>query len=243
MIRAAAKNYQDVAVVVVAGRLRRRSCDEMRASGGALSLATHWRLAKKAFRLTADYDRAISARLARIDVEDGRFEDRPPALPPVLDLRADRALDLRYGENPHQSAALYAERASGHRRRGAAAGQGAFLQQPGGPGRRLAAGLGVRRRPPRPSSSTPTRAAAPSRRLAGRELPQGVRGRPGVGLRRRAGLQPAARRGDRARDRQDLRRGHRRAGLHGRSRWRSSPRRRTCACSRCESGRRAPNSW
>jgi phosphoribosylaminoimidazolecarboxamide formyltransferase / IMP cyclohydrolase len=98
MIRSAAKNYRDVAIVVspsdysaVAG--------ELRAGGGTLSEATHWRLAKKAFRATADYDRAISARLARID-DHG-------ALPPVLDLRADKLMDLRYGENPHQSAALY----------------------------------------------------------------------------------------------------------------------------------------
>jgi phosphoribosylaminoimidazolecarboxamide formyltransferase/IMP cyclohydrolase len=112
MIRAAAKNYQDVAVVVspedYPGILK-----EMRASGGGLSLATQWRLARRAFRLTADYDRAISARLAGITVEDGKFEDRATALPRVLDLRADRVLDLRYGENPHQSAALYSNRTTG----------------------------------------------------------------------------------------------------------------------------------
>ena len=112
LIRAASKNYQDVAVVVSPDDYQ-AILDEMRASGGGLSLATHWKLAKKAFRLTADYDRAISARLARIDVEDGRFEDRKLDLPPVLDLRAGLALPLRYGENPHQSAALYSERKSG----------------------------------------------------------------------------------------------------------------------------------
>ncbi len=112
MIRAAAKNYQDVAVVVspddYAGIL-----EEMRSSGGGLSLATHWKLAKKAYRLTADYDRAISARLTRIEVEDGAFSDKPSGLPLVLDVRADQALALRYGENPHQSAALYSDRRSG----------------------------------------------------------------------------------------------------------------------------------
>jgi phosphoribosylaminoimidazolecarboxamide formyltransferase/IMP cyclohydrolase len=112
LIRAASKNYQDVAVVVSPDDYT-AILDEMRASGGSLTLATHWNLAKKAFRLTADYDRAISARLARIEIEDGRFEDRKLDLPPVLDLRAGLALPLRYGENPHQAAALYSDRRSG----------------------------------------------------------------------------------------------------------------------------------
>ena len=109
LIRAAAKNYQDVAVVVSPedyGAI----LDEMRANAGGLSLTTHWKLAKKAFALTADYDRAISARLARIDVAGGEFLDRPAeVLPAVLDIRAGRALSLRYGENPHQSAAMYSD--------------------------------------------------------------------------------------------------------------------------------------
>jgi phosphoribosylaminoimidazolecarboxamide formyltransferase/IMP cyclohydrolase len=113
LIRAAAKNHQDVAVVTApsdyAGLL-----EELKQGGGSLSLATHWRLAKKAFAMTADYDRAISARLARIEVEDSRFVDQPAgAIPAVLDIRAERALDLRYGENPHQQAALYLGRARG----------------------------------------------------------------------------------------------------------------------------------
>jgi len=105
LIRAAAKNCQDVAVVVspadYSGILQ-----ELQASGGELSLETRWRLALKAFRLTADYDRVISARLSKVGVPGD-------ALPPVLDLRADRAIELRYGENPHQSAALYSDRRRG----------------------------------------------------------------------------------------------------------------------------------
>ncbi len=66
-----------------------------------------WRLAKKAFALTAAYDRAISARLARVGAED------ESGLPAFLDIRAPRALDLRYGENPHQKAALYSNRLGG----------------------------------------------------------------------------------------------------------------------------------
>jgi len=105
MIRSAAKNYQDVAVVVspadYAGIL-----DEMKSQGGALSLETRWKLAQKAFRTTADYDRAIAARLALVDAAAG-------ALPATLDVRAGKIMDLRYGENPHQSAALYGRRGAG----------------------------------------------------------------------------------------------------------------------------------
>ena len=80
-----------------------RNCS---ASGGSLARDTHWRLAKKAFATTAAYDRAVSARLAEI----------PPTgevLPAILDIRAPRKLALRYGENPHQSAALYASGSAG----------------------------------------------------------------------------------------------------------------------------------
>jgi phosphoribosylaminoimidazolecarboxamide formyltransferase/IMP cyclohydrolase len=98
MIRSAAKNYQDVAIVTSPSDYPALAA-ELRSNGGSLSGQTHWRLARQAFRVTADYDRAISARLARIG-------DSSP-LPPLLDLRAGKLMDLRYGENPHQSAALY----------------------------------------------------------------------------------------------------------------------------------------
>ncbi|MEO7143160.1 MAG: bifunctional phosphoribosylaminoimidazolecarboxamide formyltransferase/IMP cyclohydrolase [Bryobacteraceae bacterium] len=112
MIRAAAKNYQDVAVVVSPSDYA-TLLDELRASDAALSLATHWRLAQAAFSATAGYDRAISARLSRIGVTNGKFEDSQPALPHILDIRAARALGLRYGENPHQEAALYSTNSGG----------------------------------------------------------------------------------------------------------------------------------
>ena len=105
MIRAAAKNWQDVAVVTSAADYGALA-EELAASGGSLSAETHWRLAKLAFATTAAYDRAVSMRLAEI----------PPTgdvLPRTLDIRAPRSLSLRYGENPHQSAALYAEGPSG----------------------------------------------------------------------------------------------------------------------------------
>ncbi len=100
MIRAAAKNWQDVAVVVSPDDYS-ALLEEMRANQGSLGEATLWRLAKKAFATTAAYDRAIASRLALVG------ETEAPGLPPVLDIRAPRSLSLRYGENPHQSAALY----------------------------------------------------------------------------------------------------------------------------------------
>jgi phosphoribosylaminoimidazolecarboxamide formyltransferase/IMP cyclohydrolase len=105
MIRAAAKNWQDVAVITSSSEYN-AVLEEMTAKGGSLSAETHWRLAKKAFATTAAYDRAVSARLAEI----------PPTgdvLPATLDIRAPRTLALRYGENPHQSAALYSSGRTG----------------------------------------------------------------------------------------------------------------------------------
>ena len=98
MIRAAAKNYQDVAVVVSPSDYT-PLLDEIRASGG-LSPATSWRLALRAFETTAAYDTAISARLSRPEAP-------AETLPETLDLHAPKLMPLRYGENPHQSAALY----------------------------------------------------------------------------------------------------------------------------------------
>jgi phosphoribosylaminoimidazolecarboxamide formyltransferase/IMP cyclohydrolase len=98
MIRSAAKNWQDVAVVTSAADYQ-PILDELR-QFGRLSPETKWCLACDAFRVTADYDRAISARLAQIG--------KPPeTLPQVLDIRVPRRMALRYGENPHQQAALY----------------------------------------------------------------------------------------------------------------------------------------
>jgi phosphoribosylaminoimidazolecarboxamide formyltransferase/IMP cyclohydrolase len=106
LIRAAAKNYQDVAVVSAPGDYP-AILQELHECKGQLSQSTLWRLAQKAFALTAAYDRAISTRLAKV----GKKEES--GLPAFLDIRAPRAIDLRYGENPHQSAALYSNRQGG----------------------------------------------------------------------------------------------------------------------------------
>ncbi len=104
MIRSAAKNWQDVAILTSPSDYQ-LVLDELRARGN-LSRDTKWKLAKQAFQLTAEYDRAISARLARVDAA-------AEVLPPLLDIRIPRRMTLRYGENPHQQAALYASATTG----------------------------------------------------------------------------------------------------------------------------------
>jgi phosphoribosylaminoimidazolecarboxamide formyltransferase/IMP cyclohydrolase len=108
MIRSAAKNWQDVAVVT-SGSQYDPILTELR-ENGAVSKETRWRLAQAAFQTTADYDRSISSRLARIGNEH-QAESGP--LPAVLDIRVPRRMSLRYGENPHQQAALYASGSEG----------------------------------------------------------------------------------------------------------------------------------
>lgn len=112
LIRAAAKNFQDVAVVTSPDDYD-SVLEEMQSSGGSLSLRTHWSLARKAFARTAEYDAAITARLASIEVEETGLVDRPSELPAALHLLLPRRQQLRYGENPHQKAALYARGAEG----------------------------------------------------------------------------------------------------------------------------------
>ena len=100
MVRAAAKNHADVAVVVDPNDYA--TLAEEIAGEGALSLATRQRLAAKAYAHTADYDAAVARYLAA---------QLPGAMafPETLRLRFTKLQNLRYGENPHQSAAFYAE--------------------------------------------------------------------------------------------------------------------------------------
>lgn len=102
MIRAAAKNFQDVAVLVGPNQYDAVAA-ELEASR-QVSVSTCWRLAQQAFVHTAAYDAAVSSRLATIDSEGNTQTD---ALPPVLSISAAVSSSLRYGENPHQRAALY----------------------------------------------------------------------------------------------------------------------------------------
>jgi phosphoribosylaminoimidazolecarboxamide formyltransferase / IMP cyclohydrolase len=112
MVRSAAKNFQDVAVVTSPADYE-AIATEMGNSGGSLSLKTKWRLAQMAFATTAAYDSAIASTLESIaapETEGRTFEFRPSqAFPQVLRLSFRKAFDLRYGENPHQKAALYSD--------------------------------------------------------------------------------------------------------------------------------------
>ncbi len=109
MLRSAAKNHERVAVIVdpddygwVAAALRE----------GGLTAAQRLQLARKAFSHTAAYDAAIAAYLTSIDDAAADARGAAPArreLPDTLGVQWRRLYDLRYGENPHQRAAFYAD--------------------------------------------------------------------------------------------------------------------------------------
>ena len=105
MIRSAAKNFQDVAIVTSPSDYA-AIADELSRNAGTLSLDTKWRLAQKAFATTAAYDCAIATTLERIPA-DFRLPPAAEDFPPTLRLSFGKVLDLRYGENPHQKAAMY----------------------------------------------------------------------------------------------------------------------------------------
>jgi phosphoribosylaminoimidazolecarboxamide formyltransferase/IMP cyclohydrolase len=102
MLRSAAKNYTDVAVVV-SPRDYGRVLDELRKTG-EVSLKTRFELCRTVFLHTASYDSAISAWLNNQvpDEEKTRF-------PNILTLHFEKVQNLRYGENPHQEGAFYRE--------------------------------------------------------------------------------------------------------------------------------------
>jgi phosphoribosylaminoimidazolecarboxamide formyltransferase / IMP cyclohydrolase len=104
MIRSAAKNHASVGVVTAASQYQ-AVLGELRASGGSLSEATLYGLAQDAFRRTAQYDGSIAAYLVRDSAPEAVSQD--DAFPATLSLEGERALTLRYGENPHQAAAFY----------------------------------------------------------------------------------------------------------------------------------------
>ncbi len=101
LIRAAAKNFEGVAVLVDPGDYS-TVIGELRQTGGRLSRPQRLHLARKAFAHVARYDAVIATYL-----EHHGDERQGDALPDLLDLRLFKVQDLRYGENPHQRAALY----------------------------------------------------------------------------------------------------------------------------------------
>jgi phosphoribosylaminoimidazolecarboxamide formyltransferase/IMP cyclohydrolase len=102
MLRSAAKNHRDVAVVVDPARYG-DVLEELQLSGGRLTEATRRSLALEAFETTARYDSAI----ARWLFEAERGSEQAEHFPRGFGLAGQREMLLRYGENPHQQAALY----------------------------------------------------------------------------------------------------------------------------------------
>ena len=107
MVRAAAKNHPSVAVVVDPARY-----DDVvaAASGGGFDLAARRRLAAAAFSHTAAYDTAVAEWTQKTLLADDPQADL--VMPPYAGLGFERAETLRYGENPHQAAALYLDQAA-----------------------------------------------------------------------------------------------------------------------------------
>lgn len=104
MIRAAAKNFHDVAVVTNPSDYS-TVLSELQRSGGDLSEKTRLGLMLKAFELTSAYDMTISSYFRRIAIKDGIRTEWPG--PARLLMTFEKLRDLRYGENPHQKAAVY----------------------------------------------------------------------------------------------------------------------------------------
>jgi phosphoribosylaminoimidazolecarboxamide formyltransferase/IMP cyclohydrolase len=128
MVRSAAKNFRDVAIVTSPDDYN--AVAEEMASLGELSLNTRWRLAQKAFATTAAYDSAIAATLQGISLDGNQFhrsQAQPPHhaqnqgmsgtqaqddFPSTMRFSLSKVMDLRYGENPHQRAAMYSDGSS-----------------------------------------------------------------------------------------------------------------------------------
>jgi phosphoribosylaminoimidazolecarboxamide formyltransferase/IMP cyclohydrolase len=103
MVRSSAKNYRHVAIVTDPADYPLLTA-EMQSHGGALTDATRFKLAKKAFSHTAEYDGAISNYLTALNESNER-----EAFGEKLNLQFTRAQTCRYGENPHQAGAFYVE--------------------------------------------------------------------------------------------------------------------------------------
>jgi phosphoribosylaminoimidazolecarboxamide formyltransferase/IMP cyclohydrolase len=114
MVRSAAKNFEDVAIVTNVADYTTLA-EELQSTGGKLGRATRWKLAKQAFATTAAYDTAIANTLEKIaepaaEGEPAKFTAGAEAdFPAALRINYPLANTLRYGENPHQHAALYTD--------------------------------------------------------------------------------------------------------------------------------------
>ena len=126
MVRAAAKNHASVTVVVDPADYR-GLLDELAANQGATDIVMRQKLAAKAFAHTAEYDAMVSAYFT------GAIGNASPTFPDDLNLSFRKRSELRYGENPHQRAALYRDDppldGASIAQLPPAAGQGAVVQQ------------------------------------------------------------------------------------------------------------------
>ena len=108
MVRSAAKNFEDVAIVTAVEDYAALSA-ELNANNGQLGRETRWKLAQKAFALTASYDAGIAATLAVLPLGGTPAALETGGFPAVLKIDYPLVTSLRYGENPHQAAALYTD--------------------------------------------------------------------------------------------------------------------------------------
>ena len=106
MLRSAAKNFESVTVVTDPADYE-RVASELEA-GRETTLATRLELARKVFATTSAYDGMITTELERLSAASGKISlEAKPVLPERVHIALRRKQELRYGENPHQAAALY----------------------------------------------------------------------------------------------------------------------------------------
>lgn len=106
MLRSAAKNNDSVTVVCDPADYE-QVLAEMAANEGATTLATRRKLAAKVYTRTAAYDTAISTWLNNYLAQEEGEQTEPELTPEHIELHLEKTQDLRYGENPHQAAAVY----------------------------------------------------------------------------------------------------------------------------------------
>ena len=109
MVRAAAKNFRDVAVVVDPGDYG-LLLEQLDRPGG-VDPATRLYFAQKAFRHTGRYEAAIAGYFSQVETREGAYApaEADDTFPYRLNLAFEKVQDLRYGENPHQRAAFYSD--------------------------------------------------------------------------------------------------------------------------------------
>jgi phosphoribosylaminoimidazolecarboxamide formyltransferase/IMP cyclohydrolase len=106
MLRSAAKNFESVTVVTDSADFE-RVAKEIE-TGGDTTLETRLELARKVFAATSRYDGMITTELERLSAASGHVAlEAKPILPERVHIALRRQQELRYGENPHQAAALY----------------------------------------------------------------------------------------------------------------------------------------